>query len=227
MPPPVLLLTRPEAASRRFAVALADLGLSVVIAPLLRIEPVAHDGARLAAAPVVVLTSAAAVPAVGPGQGRLALCVGPGTAAAAAAAGFEVRVGATGEASGLLPLIAACAAPPLHARGRHVAAELPAEGVVVYDQVAAPLTDEARAVLAGRAPVLLPLFSPRSARLAAAACEGATAPLRPLAISEAAARAWGGAGAAAIPVAARPDGAAMEALVRAAAAAEQSRGEPG
>ena len=110
--------------------------------------------------------------------------------------------------------------------GLREAAELPAEGVVVYDQVAVPPTPEAQAVLAGAAPVLLPLFSPRSARLAAAACAGAAAPLRPLAISAAAASAWGRSGEAA-PVAAAPDAAAMEALVRAAVAAEQSRGEPG
>ncbi|WP_229582595.1 uroporphyrinogen-III synthase [Paracoccus sp. S-4012] len=222
MPPPVLLLTRPEPASRRFAEEVADLGLRTVIAPLMRIEPVAHDAQRAQAAPVVVLTSVAAVPAAGTGAGRRAICVGDATAAAAREAGFVVETGATGEASGLLPLIAACDTVPLHLRGRHVAAELPGPSLIVYDQVALPLPEAGRAVLDGEGPVLLPLFSPRSAALAAEAAAGARAQLVPLAISAAAARAWGGA----MPVAARPDGASMRALV-AAAVAEQSRREPG
>ena len=39
--------------------------------------------------------------------------------------------------------------------------------MIVYDQQAVPLTNEAGALLAGTAPVILPLFSPRSARLVA------------------------------------------------------------
>ncbi|MFO1164476.1 MAG: hypothetical protein U1E55_04795 [Paracoccus sp. (in: a-proteobacteria)] len=49
-PVPTLLLTRPDGASRRFATGVADLGLAVVIAPVLRIVAVEHDAARLAAA---------------------------------------------------------------------------------------------------------------------------------------------------------------------------------
>ena len=47
-PVPTLLLTRPDGASRRFATGVADLGLAVVIAPVLRIVAVEHDAARLA-----------------------------------------------------------------------------------------------------------------------------------------------------------------------------------
>ena len=71
---PVLLLTRPPQDSRRFAAMLPD--WPAVISPILRIVAVDHDAAALRDAPGLVCTSAHAVPAAGPGRGRLALCVG-------------------------------------------------------------------------------------------------------------------------------------------------------
>lgn len=228
---PVLLLTRPQAAAARFAAEVAALlpDLPVVIAPLMRVVPVAHDAARLTAAPGVALTSPEAVAACGPGAGRLALCVGAGTARTARAAGFRVQIGATGEVGGLLPLIAQCPVPLIHPHGRHVTGALPVPGMVVYDQQAEPLNPAARALLAGRAPVLWPLFSPRSAALAAAAAQGAKAPLRILAISEAAGAAWRGAGGCGQPmIADRPDAAGvLRAICAAIAAEEQSPEKPG
>ena len=67
-------------------------------------------------------------------------------------------------------------------------------GITVYDQQALPLSAAGRALLRGQAPVVLPLFSPRSARLAAQAARDAAAPLWLAAISAAAAAAWGQAG---------------------------------
>lgn len=223
MTAPVLLLTRPEAASRRFAADCSGLGVRIVVAPLQKIVPVPHDGAALARAAALVFTSPVAVPAAGPGRGRLAICVGPGTAMAAAAAGFTVQVSATGEAGGMLPLIeahvgahvGAHAGAMLHPHGRHLARELPVPGMVVYDQQAMPLGEEGRRCLAGTTPVILPLFSPRSARLAAAAVAGARAPLRPVAISAAAAACWQAVRPEAARIAALPDAAAMLAAVRA------------
>lgn len=226
MTAPVLLLTRPEEASRRFAADCAGLPLRIVIAPLQRIEPVAHDSAVLARADGLVFTSPVAVPFAGPGCGRTAICVGPGTAAAAGAAGFAVQVSATGEAGGMLPLIAVHQGRLVHPHGSHLARELPVAGMVVYDQTAVPLSDEGRAALAGDSAVVLPLFSPRSARLAAEAAAGARAPLLPVAISAAAASAWGALRPEPPRVAARPDGAAMLAAV-AAAVAEHSPRSPG
>ncbi|AXC49154.1 uroporphyrinogen-III synthase [Paracoccus suum] len=223
---PVLLLTRPAVAAARFAAEVASVlpDLPVVIAPLMRPVPVAHDSARLRTAPGLVLTSPEAVPACGPGHGRLALCVGEGTGAAARAAGFQVQIGTTGEASGLLPLIAASPVPLIHAHGRHVARVLPVPGMVVYEQQPQPLDPAARRLLAGPAPVLWPLFSPRSASLAAAAAEGARASLWVIAISSAAAAAWGAAGGTGTPlVSDRPDAAGMLRAIRAAVRqAEQS-----
>lgn len=217
MTAPLLLLTRPEPASLRFAADCAGLGLRTVIAPLQRIVPVAHDAEAVARAEGLVFTSPVAVPFAGPGRGRAAICVGPGTAAAAEAAGFAVQVSPTGEAGGMLPLLAAHRGPLLHPHGRHLARALPAEGVVVYDQIAVPLNAEGRAALSGAAQVILPLFSPRSARLAAQAAAGARAPLLPVAISAAAAQAWGSLRPEPARIAARPDAAAMLAAVAAAA----------
>lgn len=208
--PPILLLTRPLAGSRRFAAQAAGLGLRCVISPLMRIEPVAHDSARLAAAKGLVFTSEHAIAAAGPGRGRPALCVGDRTAAVARAAGYDVTEG-PGDAVGLAPLARGLVGEGwLHPGGRHLAAELGVPAMVVYDQLPAPPDDAARAALTGTAPVLLPLFSPRSARIAgdavAALAAGGT-PLAPLllaAISPAAARAWTGPVPRALRVAGRP-----------------------
>lgn len=192
MPPspmPALLLTRPRDASRRFAAQVAYLGLPVVIAPVLRIVPVEHDTARLAAARGLVFTSVHAVPAAGAGLGRPAICVGPATADAARAAGFEVTEG-PGDAARMMPLLTGLGAGWLHPHGRHLAKSLPVPGMMVYDQVPQALTDAARDLLVGAAPVLLPLFSPRSARLVAQAAGRARAPLWLAPISAAADAAW-------------------------------------
>ncbi|MCZ0960380.1 uroporphyrinogen-III synthase [Paracoccus benzoatiresistens] len=214
--PPALLLTRPLADSQRFAAMLPD--WPAVISPILRIVPVDHDSRPLQDAPGLVFTSAHAVASAGPGRGRLALCVGGHTARVAQAAGFDVREG-NGFAEGLLPLIAAAGVPLIHPHGRHLARELPVAGVVVYDQQPLPLSDDAQALLAGGAPVVLPLFSPRSARLVADAARAARAPLWPVAISTAAMAAWD-APAAGRRVADSPDAAAMVDAIRSLSLAE-------
>lgn len=217
MPPP-LLLTRPEADSRRFQQMLP--GWPVVISPILRIEPVPHDGQALARAPGLVFTSAHAVAAAGPGRGRPAICVGAHTGAVARAAGFDVTEG-QGTATSILPLIAAASVPLIHPHGRHLARELPVPGMVVYDQVPQPLTAEAEALLTGQAPVILPVFSPRSARLVADAAAAARAPLWLVAISAAADGAFT-TPAARRAVADAPSAEGMAAAIRRLAAAERS-----
>jgi uroporphyrinogen-III synthase len=110
--------------------------------------------------------------------------------------------------------------PFLHARGREargeVAARLRAAGIgcveaVVYDQVALPLSAEAQALLAGDAPVLVPLFSPMSAARLAAALAGIPlrAPLLVAAMSPAVSAAWTGPAPLGLAVARRPDAPAM------------------
>ena len=187
--PPVLLLTRPEPASRRFAAEAAYLGLQTIISPVLRIVPVAHEGARLAQARGLVFTSIHAVPAAGAGRGRPAICVGPATAQAARAAGFDVTEG-PGDAARMMPLLEGLGAGWLHPHGAHVARPLPVPGMVVYDQLPQPLTEAALKALAGRGPVILPLFSPRSARLLSLRAAEARAPLWLVPISPAAGAEW-------------------------------------
>lgn len=218
-PRAVLLLTRPMADSQRFAARLP--GWQAVIAPILKIVPIDQDHARVRDAAGLVFTSAHAVTAAGPGRGRIALCVGGHTGDVARQAGFQVRQG-DGFAESLLPLIAACDVALLHPHGRHLAKRLPVEGIVVYDQVAQPLTDAARALLAEDAPVVLPLFSPRSARLLAAAVRDAHAPLWPVAISDATMAAWD-APSAGHAIAAAPEARQMAAAIAGLPVAEHSQ----
>lgn len=214
-----LLLTRPEPDSRRFAARLA--GVPAVISPLLRIVPVPHDGRELAQAEGLVFTSVHAVPAAGAGRGRCAFCVGPRTGQIARDAGFDVIVG-PGDAEGLIPLIQVSGLRLVHPHGRHVARPLPVPGVVVYDQIAAPLSPEAQALLSRPQPVIAPLFSPRSAAVLAREAADAAAPLWLAAISKATLQAWEGPAAARHIVAARPDADAMVAAICRLIGKEQS-----
>lgn len=220
MPPaprPILLMTRPGDDSERTA---ARIGADVIVAPILQIVPVDHDGAALAQAPGLVFTSAHAVASAGPGRGRPAICVGERTGQVARDAGFAVIQGA-GTADSLVPLIAASPVPLVHPHGRHLAQRLAVPGIVVYDQRPQPLTARARAALMGARPVVVPVYSPRSARLLGGMAAGARAPLWLVAISDAAAAAWT-ASAARRAVADQPSGRAMDAAIRAMLAAEQS-----
>lgn len=217
MDAPICLLTRPEAQSRAFAAEL--LGIEVVIAPILRIAPVAFDPARAGEAPGFVFTSANAVSFAGAARGRPALCVGAQTADAARAAGFAVVEG-PGDAEGLLPLLAG-REDWLHLHGRYLARSLPVAGIAVYDQIAQPLNAAARAAIMGMQPLILPLFSPRSAMLLSQQTIGATAPIATVAISDRADAAYAG------PAVTRrtapdPDRAAMRQVILSLAGTERS-----
>jgi uroporphyrinogen-III synthase len=146
------------------------------------------------------------------------------------AKGFVPRI-AGGTADDLVAVIHASGerGPFVHFRGREalgdVAARLASHGipcaeVVVYAQEAVPLTDEALALLARPGAVLLPLFSPQSARRLANAIEGhpVRAHLNIIAMSPTVAEAWNGPEPARVLIAERPDGQAMIAALRTAAA---------
>jgi uroporphyrinogen-III synthase len=224
-----VLLTRPRAASDRFAADLcAALGpLPVTVAPLMETVPRGPlpdlDGIA-----GLIFTSAAGVEVFAAQTARrdaTAWCVGGRTAAAAAAAGFaDVRT-AAGDAEALTALIAA-AAPEgrlLHLHGTHKAGALAetllAAGhavseAVIYDQTAQAPGPGFAAALAGPGPCIVPLFSPRSARLFAAAVESVEsgdigAPIWAAALSPAVAAALPVGCAARVAVAARPDADAM------------------
>ncbi|SNT72853.1 uroporphyrinogen-III synthase [Paracoccus seriniphilus] len=215
---PAFLLTRPEDDSRRFAALLPD--LPVVFSPIIRIVPLPHDREALLRAPALVFTSGHAIAAAGEGRGRRAYCVGPRTAELARLAGFDVVQG-PGDAEGLLPILQAAPEPLVHPHGRHLAKVLPVQGVVVYDQQSLALSDQARALLQAETPVILPLFSPRSARLVAAQVRDARAPLWVASISKAAQRGFS------VPcermiVAPTPDAAGLAASIRHMLTGEQS-----
>jgi uroporphyrinogen-III synthase len=177
---PTLLLTRPKPQSDRFALQLRAAlgeGLAVVVSPIMRIEPVTdlpdvfrYDG--------LILTSENAVnclPKADPNQFIPVYCVGDRTALAAQTRGYSA-ISAGGAADDLVALVALCepGGSLLHLHGEHtrgdVAGKLGArgltvEGHVAYRQIANPLTEEAKCILEGKGPVVVPLFSPRSAKL--------------------------------------------------------------
>lgn len=219
--PPTILLTRPETASRRFAARLARFGLPVVISPILRILPLAHDRARVDQARGLVFTSAHGVAGAGPGRGRPAICVGPATARAARQAGYEVTEG-PGDALRMLPLLQDLGPGWLHVHGAHVARALPLPAIAVYDQEAQPLSAAAREVLEADGPVILPLFSPRSSRLLAEATGQARAPVWLAPISPAAAEAWSGPVARQV-LAQSPDASGVAQAIESLLAPEQTR----
>lgn len=207
---PTLLLTRPEAQSRRFAGAFrARFGgdWPVILSPLMEIVPV-DPGPIAADCGDVVFTSENAVNELARrsrDRSATAWCVGTRTAAAARAAGFTIERG-PGDAAGLVAAIRSSGRvgkvlwPRAVHAARDISSELKAAGietisVIVYDQQSCTPSAEATAALSGRGPVLVPLFSPRSAQLFATAFPDPAAPLFVAAISTAVAEA-----AAAIPL---------------------------
>ena len=213
---PILVVTRPEHAARRFADAvLSAVDAQVVISPRMRIEVLE---AQLPPHMAVILTSengAAQAKRLGVAAGTVAYCIGNRTAQAARSAGLE-PVSADGDADALVALLTEIRPQGTlcHIRGEHargdICARLNALGitcseVIAYAQTAADPTPQAIAALTGTEPVVLPLFSPRSALLIPLA----TAPLHIIAISAAVAEHCAALGADTITVADRPDGDAM------------------
>ena len=171
-----LLMTRPETSSHRFITQLTQSGvvLEYCISPALSIVPVTHD-IDPSSFGAVIFTSQNGVTHGPHGSGRLAYCVGDQTAEAARTKGYEV-LSADGAAEDLIDLVARHAPDHslVHIRGTHsrgrIAQSLttmgfPCEDVIVYDQIDRPLSPEAQRLLAGGKPVILPLFSPRSAAI--------------------------------------------------------------
>jgi uroporphyrinogen-III synthase len=219
-----LLLTRPAPQSDRFADQCRALGFSgpVIVSPLIEIvfRALTLDPDRY---PTLVFTSANAVAAVADRlpAGRVAYAVGDATARAVRDVGLPCR-SAAGDAEALFARLTddSPPAPLLHLRGAHSRGDLaerlsdaglPTDEAVVYDQIARPLSGAARAALASGNPLILPLFSPRTAALAGAEIPAVTGPRRVLALSAAVRAAWPHGDA--VEVAARPEAAALAELV--------------
>lgn len=220
-----VLLTRPEAQSRAFAAALGDrfgARLRPIVAPLMAprfLSPTLPEGPFDA----VIFTSATAVDAalrLGVLLPTRAFCVGARTAQAAQAAGFNAS-SADGDADDLVAEILSWSPEGrlLHLRGAdsrgNVAERLTSSGIktisaVVYQQEPQALTPEAVFLLKDPAPVILPIFSPRSAALLAAALPATTrATLQFAAISVAVADTIASIPHAALVIARQPDAKGM------------------
>jgi uroporphyrinogen-III synthase len=231
-----LLVTRPKPDGERIAARLRALGHDVLVAPLLRVEPVAN--ADLGAGPwaAILITSANAARAIAahPRRGELlslpVLAVGEGSAAAARDAGFSDVISADGDGGDLARLaaarFAAAAAPLLYLAGeqraRDLAGELAASGLkattaIVYRTVkATAFPSQAKAALEADKIDGVLHFSRRSAEsYLDCARQGLGPALAPVhyCLSARTAEPLRAAGAARIRVAARPDEAGMLALV--------------
>lgn len=175
MAKPTLLLTRPVASSIRFATRLnteTPSQAELVISPVLEI--VALDASIDLNGMYGVIFSSANGVAHGPlGDGQIAHCVGTRTAEAAQARGWQVgKIAQDADQLVMALKKASISGPLLHLSGkfqrgdiaeRLTQSNIPTKRVPIYDQCILPLTDAAQAALCGEGPVVLPLFSPRTA----------------------------------------------------------------
>lgn len=224
--PAQILITRPEPQASRLARDLAmRLGQDVatLVAPLMAIEWL-HPEPAAGPFTALILTSETGARAAGAMRGRgidlpdHAFCVGDRTADEARLQGFSAT-SAGGDARDLARLIEATPGTGalLHLHGRDRAADLgallPGRKVtsrVVYVQRSQPLSADARRLLEREGCVIVPLYSPRSARLLSAALPAGTrARLGIVAISAAARDALPAPLRHHALLAARPDGPAM------------------
>lgn len=229
-----VLVTRPEGEGERTAAALRARGQEVVLAPLLRIEPIAD--AELGAGPwgAALFTSANAVRAIAAHRrfaeiaGLPAYVVGRRTCAAAAAAGFTPIFSADGDVDDLVALVAArrpdAARPLIYLAGEERARDLAGallslglrvETAVVYRALTVEAFEPAvRSLLAaGRIDAVLH-YSARSARaylaaLSAAGIADSSIHIKHLCISSAVAAALIAAGAQRVEIAPAPNETAL------------------
>lgn len=178
---PTVVITRPKAQAESFAMALSrthGADVPVLIAPLMQIVPVTPSD--IGDPSHVIFTSVNGVDQavrLGISQSVTAWCVGNQTADAAAMLGFSVK-NAEGNSADLVAMI--IAAQPkgdiVHLRGAHAAgniveqltaAGLPCQARVVYAQQDAVPTEDLIRVLGETTPLIIPVFSPRSAGLIA------------------------------------------------------------
>jgi uroporphyrinogen-III synthase len=226
-----VVVTRPQRDGERTAAVLRARGHDVLVAPLMRIEPLAADLAGAWGA--VIVTSANAPDAIADNPAREALiglplvAVGERSAEAARQAGFVNVSAAGGDIRDLVRTLVAqrADAPLLYLAGEDRAADLPGElsarGIaaemrVVYRAVATPFPPALIDALKAGAVDAVLHFSRRAAEtyLAGATKAGVAGPamvVRHLCLSAQVAEPL--AGASRIAVAARPDEAALVELL--------------
>ena len=179
---PIIVITRPNAQAQSFATDLHvayGSELPVMIAPLMQIVPV--DVENIGSPAHLIFTSVNGVDQAE----RLAIsttatawCVGDQTAAAADGLGMTVK-NAKGNSANLVDLILSerPQGEIVHLRGAHAtgniaerlsAAGLTCRGVVVYAQVDADPPGALLQAFGADTPLIIPVFSPRSAELLSA-----------------------------------------------------------
>lgn len=220
---PVILVTRPEESGRRFSQQIKhQLGddVDVLVSPVLEIETYSTLP-DLTKSKTLIFTSVHAVRGFTKLTKRREFAcyvVGSSTAKVAKDAGFDAIDGG-GQATALVEKIKMDAPPTpyLYLRGEHVSSDvagsLNAEGMqteqaTLYSQVTVPLSEKAMKLLRKKRPVLLPLFSARSAQLFFEQGIG-RAPLHVVAMSEAVAEKVPRAKVKSIRIASKPDIEAM------------------
>ena len=176
---PTLLLTRPQKDAEAFAqeVLSHQPAAQILISPVLTITPFSTLP-DLSAYAAVVFTSRHAVACFAHAhipKKMTCFAVGEATAEAAKKLGFLV-INSAGAAQDLILLVqkTGAAGPVIHPHGQHargqIATTLTKKGIpcaecVIYDQIETPLSIQARALLTQPQALLVPVFSPRSARL--------------------------------------------------------------
>jgi len=182
VPATTILITRPKAQALQFAGDLRQrfgVDLGIEITPLLKIAAVKTVD-DLQGVGHLIFTSVNGVNAFASQYTRRDIpsyCVGERTANMARGFGISA-VSANGNADDLIRLIAGKHPPAagtfLHVRGRFISLNIAqtlqdrgikARELVLYDQIEQPMTEKTLAVLQDASPVLLPLFSPRTAEI--------------------------------------------------------------
>ena len=197
---PVLLLTRPLPQSQRFAAQFRQrfgADWPVVIAPLMALVAIAPVPDLASFAGLILSSETTAAMLAGSGQKVTMPCYCVGARTADAARALGARVAAVGQDAADLAGMMTLLAPPgrlVHLCGTHVAGDLAnrlnSAGIetvscVIYDQIDQPLTALALELLAGDEPLVVPLFSPRSAHLFQDQTRASRAPLWVVALSPA------------------------------------------
>ena len=177
---PKILLTRPQAQAHHLADELTAKGVQpdqIIIDPIMKIAPVeAHCDIPVYTG--LIITSANALsylPTALRGSQLPCYCVGHSTSQDARALGLNAyHLADTAKAlCDALPT-RSHEGPLLHLRGTHTTLDmakhfrstsLRVENLVVYEQIALPLQAETHEKLRQFSPVILPIFSARSARL--------------------------------------------------------------
>lgn len=196
---PAILITRPDPGGTEFEHALRAVGIGPVEfmhSPLMQIVPV-KTALDLTGFECLIFTSRAGVAQFGALSDRRdfrVYAVGDATARAADEIGMHA-ISCQGDASDLIERILADEEPGpcLHLRGRHARGDItqtlgkagvPTQEQVIYEQVDRDLTPEAIRALKREEPVIVPLFSPRTARQFVLSRRG-TAPIWVVAMSAA------------------------------------------